>query len=231
MEKNETALKLLKCLKELKGILMYTEKISLRDFFKQNKMNQRIGTILVNGGIVKNLGSRGRSAKFVWNSIEPNYKMAEEVLKRANNSVNEYKKEKRKLNKIEKPIKYRDKIESITKYQEGLIKLNHLLKYTSKISLSKFLKENNLSFKIGVALQELNVIENTSKSKKYPEYKWITTEPNYDMAKKLLEKVNIRTDENIRPVVKKVKTINRKDYSITKLLFGLIKIKTKYIYS
>ncbi len=229
MEQNETTLKCLNALVELKDLLKYTEKIPLRKFFADKKLNQRIGTVLVNGGIIKNLGSRGLSAKYVWNTIEPNYKMAEEVIKRANEAVNDYKREKRKKDNKLNPKKKKTKVESVTKYQEALIKLEHLLKYTSKVNLTNFLEVNNLSFKIGMALQDLGIIQNVSKSKKFPEYKWITNEPNYEMAKALLNKVNIRTDVQLPKFKEKVE-LNKIDYAVTKLMFGLINIKTKYVY-
>ncbi|WNH10088.1 hypothetical protein [Thalassobellus suaedae] len=227
MKTNETVLAYLDALKELKTILEETEKVPLRKFFESKKLNQRTGTIMVNGGLIKNLGSRGISARYVWNTIEPNYKMAEELIKRANEAVNDYKKNKRKDSKLNR--KKKAKVETVTKYQEAIIKLHHILQYTTRINMRDFLVKNHLSFKIGKVIQDLQIIENISKSKRGPEYKWIAGEPTYEMAKMILEKVNIRTDIHL-PKPKKIKKSDKVNYTETKLLFGLITIRTKHFY-
>lgn len=72
----------LKILKDLKTILTYNPKSSIAEFISKNKLSKNFAQIITNGGLVKNTGGVGKSSYWIWNTIEPNYHMAEELQKR-----------------------------------------------------------------------------------------------------------------------------------------------------
>jgi hypothetical protein len=86
-KREETEKKYLQALLSLKNVLEYTDKISLREFARKNSVNTKFANVLVNGGILKHNGLRGSGAKYSWNTIDPNIKMAQEVLNRISKTV------------------------------------------------------------------------------------------------------------------------------------------------
>lgn len=140
----DVSLKYLDALKELKNILGYTKKIGLTDFCLKNGIATKAGKELVAGGILKNLGGKGVSAEYEWDTIEPNLKMATELQRRVNKSQSEYYQEKKKKKETPKEMRAIEfephfqelktsengRLESTTKrYFFGLIKIKTIYNY------------------------------------------------------------------------------------------------------
>ena len=81
---NKTKEKYLKALIDLKLAMSYNPKINITGFCKDYGLNTNTAWQLTNGGIVLNRGKQGRGVEYVWNTIIPNIKMAEELINRVN---------------------------------------------------------------------------------------------------------------------------------------------------
>lgn len=127
--KEETIEKYFKALTELKMILEYQPKIGLQPFCVKKGLNKNASVHIMNGGLVKNIGSRGKGAEYVWNTINPNLKMAKELLKRCNISSKVAMRKTR--GSFKTIVKYLKTDYTITEYLWGLIKIK--TKYYYKI--------------------------------------------------------------------------------------------------
>lgn len=97
-----TSEKYLNILKELREILKFTDKLSLRSYLESKGSGSRCQAEIMKGGIVKNIGGKAKTARYVWNTIEPNIKMAKELQYRVNNA---YRKEEVKILKKSSDLK------------------------------------------------------------------------------------------------------------------------------
>ena len=61
-------------------------KINLREMCREFHLSKSAATEMVRGGLIKNLGTKGRGAYYQWNTILPNEKMARELINRVNPS-------------------------------------------------------------------------------------------------------------------------------------------------
>ncbi len=59
-------------------------KINLSGMCRELNLSKSAATEIVRGGLIKNLGTKGRGANYKWNTILPNEKMARELLNRVN---------------------------------------------------------------------------------------------------------------------------------------------------
>ena len=64
-------------------------KINLSRMCRELNLSNSAATEMVRGGLIKNLGTRGRGAYYQWNTILPNEKMARELINRVNYRGNE----------------------------------------------------------------------------------------------------------------------------------------------
>ncbi len=120
---------------------------------------------------------------------------------------------------------------NIVKYLAALLRLHTILCATNRVSMMKFSIDNSLSKNLSTVLSKGGVIKCIKKGK-FSEWEWCTIPPNKHMAIKVLKEFAILNPER-RPYEKKVSVVNARvleSYNI-KLLFGLITIKVKPIYS
>jgi hypothetical protein len=82
---DKTVQKYFLALRELRAILKHGGNVALLKFCEEKGLSKNANTQLVQGGILKNIGGRGLSANWKWNTIEPNMMMAKETLDRCNN--------------------------------------------------------------------------------------------------------------------------------------------------
>ena len=61
-------------------------RINLSGMCRELNLSKSAATEMVRGGLIKNLGTRGRGAYYEWNTILPNEKMARELINRVNPS-------------------------------------------------------------------------------------------------------------------------------------------------
>ena len=64
-------------------------KMSLSGICRDLNLSKSAATEMVRGGLIKNLGTKGRGAYYQWNTILPNEKMARELINRVNYRSNE----------------------------------------------------------------------------------------------------------------------------------------------
>jgi len=64
-------------------------KINLSGMCRELNLSKSAATEIVRGGLIKNLGTKGRGANYKWNTILPNEKMARELINRVNYRANE----------------------------------------------------------------------------------------------------------------------------------------------
>lgn len=82
-QKKKTTEKYLRVLQELYGKTLTPTYMSLRDIEKSWNLTHLFGSEVLKGGLVKFTGEKdGYTRQYVWNTIHPNYKMAEELRKR-----------------------------------------------------------------------------------------------------------------------------------------------------
>lgn len=128
-----------------------------------------------------------------------------------------------------------------TPFEEKMLtilkELHLILKNTSKITMTDYLKKKGLSESKSLKiLVEGGIIENQAKSKRYPIWVWKTIEPNIHMAKKFVEEYN-KVNEVKEQIKNREERKSRKRvsnarllYTTTKYLWGLITIKKEYHY-
>lgn len=88
MRKDETIKKHLEVLKILKEVVKYNPKLSMSKFMKDHKLSNNAAHALTKGKIIINTGGKGYGKNYIWNTIEPNIKMAEEWLNRMQENAN-----------------------------------------------------------------------------------------------------------------------------------------------
>lgn len=64
-------------------------KINLSGICRELNLSKSAATEIVRGGLIKNLGTKGRGVNYKWNTIMPNEKMARELINRVNYRGNE----------------------------------------------------------------------------------------------------------------------------------------------
>ncbi len=131
-------------------------------------------------------------------------------------------------------------------YFEMLKELNNILKYTDKISMRSFLSSKGLGGNAGTIMVKNEIITATGNNRAM-RYVWNSISPTLEMARELQKRTNAYSVECQRKSVKKrispqvvienISTPTPKvikntiiDYTITKYLFGIVKIKKQYHY-
>ena len=86
--KQSTVKKYLSALKQIRFniVELGDNKINLSRMCRELNLSHSAATEMVRGGLIKNLGTRGRGAYYEWNTILPNEKMARELINRVNPS-------------------------------------------------------------------------------------------------------------------------------------------------
>ena len=85
--KQSTVKKYLSALKQIRFniVELGNNKINLSGMCRELNLSKSASTEIVRGGLIKNLGTKGRGANYKWNTILPNEKMARELIIRVNN--------------------------------------------------------------------------------------------------------------------------------------------------
>jgi hypothetical protein len=136
------------------------------------------------------------------------------------------------------------------RYLTTLKELHRILEYTDRINMSNFVRSNNLNRNISVVLQNGGIISNAGGKSTSARYKWTSIPPNMAMVKKIIDectKISLEYNEKSKAkrmktqpqpqpqtqtqTVDEVKKCEMLVNSTTRLLFGLIKIKTTYKYN
>jgi hypothetical protein len=123
---------------------------------------------------------------------------------------------------------------NILKYLGVLKSLKLILDNTSKLSMMSFSENNNVSKNLSTVMQRGGVIKMT-KQGRYPEWKWISIEPNRHMAIKVLKeftKLNPpreRKENKQKTLFDKQEQIKQQivKYYEIKFFFGLITFKIR----
>jgi len=106
----ESILKYLQLLKDLKLILDNTSRLSINDFCKKQNVTTNLGVVLRKGGIIK-LIQKGRYTQWEWISIEPNRNMAIKTLQELTKLHRPKKKQIKKIKGISvEPKKQKEKV-------------------------------------------------------------------------------------------------------------------------
>ena len=86
--KQSTVKKYLSALKQIRFniVELGDNKINLSRMCRELNLSNSAATEMVRGGLIKNLGTKGRGAYYQWNTILPNEKMARELINRVNPS-------------------------------------------------------------------------------------------------------------------------------------------------
>lgn len=89
--RQSTVIKYLSALKQIRFniVELGDNKINLSGICRELNLSKSAATEIVKGGLVKNLGTRGKGVNYVWNTILPNEKMARELINRVNYRSNE----------------------------------------------------------------------------------------------------------------------------------------------
>ena len=84
--RQSTVTKYLSALKQIRFniVELGNNKINLSGMCRELNLSKSAATEIVRGGLIKNLGTKGRGANYKWNTILPNEKMARELLNRIN---------------------------------------------------------------------------------------------------------------------------------------------------
>lgn len=128
--KEDTVLKYLKVLQELKTTLDNTPFLNMDAFSRKHKVSKNFSPVLIKGGIVK-YNPSGRHSKYEWITIVPNKHMAARVLAGVNEYNNKYRRKPHTKGKLKgnsktfHPVK--ESLPTVHHYQMnllfGLIKL------------------------------------------------------------------------------------------------------------
>ncbi|MCG9971025.1 hypothetical protein [Christiangramia crocea] len=142
---------------------------------------------------------------------------------------------------------YQVKKDDVLNCYNALKDLKKILEYTPNVNLTEYANKNDLNNNFGTVLKEGGILEHNGIRGVGSEWKWVSkVEPSRDMAKETLKRIN----QKIAALNKKYsskKTSNKKEnkstsesqilinterlsFSITKLLWGLISVKTIYHY-
>jgi len=126
------------------------------------------------------------------------------------------------------------------KYLESLRELHKVLKYTDRISLTKFMNKNSLNKNFANIIIKGGLIKTNGVKGAGTRYEWITIDPNIKMSSKVIEEVNKESLKGMQKTrggarvgsgrkTKEVENRLLESYT-TNLLWGLIKITTKLNY-
>jgi len=85
MKKEETVMKYLDALKELKVVLKHTDRLSFLKYAVDNNLSKNFPNVMIKNKLILNKGGKANTARYHWNTIPPNVKMAERVLDECNN--------------------------------------------------------------------------------------------------------------------------------------------------
>jgi len=140
------------------------------------------------------------------------------------------------------------------KYLNALTELHTVLKHTDKVNLGDFVGKHKLSSIFNQTLRESKIIKNNGGVARSASYEWVSITPNIHMAKAFIKeqhsiakRYNTKrksinclvppkkiVKSNANPTIQNNILTNVKDHKLvaseTRYFFGLIKIKTKYIY-
>jgi hypothetical protein len=179
MKKNDvTVLKYLDAIKYFKHKIEVEKNYSFANLQKDKKISGKIGVIMVNGGLCKNVSTSLKFPKWIWITIEPNYHMAEKIV----NILREQNRENHEINfkKKEKGMKTKVRQSTIEKYVNILVELKTMLKYTDEIEMTKYMRENKISNSFVAVLSQLNIIKCISR---HPSrWEWVGDNPSKKMA-------------------------------------------------
>ena len=89
--RQSTVSKYLLALKQIRFniVELGNNKINLSGICREFNLSKSAATEIIRGGLVKNLGTKGKGVNYVWNTILPNEKMARELVNRVNYRGNE----------------------------------------------------------------------------------------------------------------------------------------------
>jgi len=89
--RQSTVKKYLSALKQIRFniVELGNNKINLSGICRELNLSKSAATEMVRGGLIKNLGTKGRGANYKWNTILPNEKMARELINRVNYRSNQ----------------------------------------------------------------------------------------------------------------------------------------------
>lgn len=89
--RQSTVVKYLSALKQIRFniVELGNNKMSLSGMCRDLNLSKSAATEIIKGGLVKNLGTKGRGANYKWNTILPNEKMARELINRVNYRSNQ----------------------------------------------------------------------------------------------------------------------------------------------
>jgi len=79
-----TEKKYLDALNDLYSVLKYTDSLSLTRFMTDNGLSKNFAIVIKKGGLISTNGLKSKGAKYKWETIKPNIKMAKEVVDRIN---------------------------------------------------------------------------------------------------------------------------------------------------
>lgn len=128
----------------------------------------------------------------------------------------------------------RAKEQNIEKYLKVLQELKMILDHTPHLSMLKFSEKHNVTKNLSTVLQKGGIIKLTKKGR-FPQWQWISIEPNKHMAAKTLQELSklnpprkkeIKNQNTILDRPKKTKK-SIVDYYEIKMLFGLITFRIK----
>lgn len=218
-----------KALKDLKSDLSNTQDFSIANFMKEHRLGTKFSAAAQNLNIIRRSGSL-KSPNWEWTSTDPNRFITKRVLDEMYN-IN---RASRKKSNIRKKVSGA-KPSTIDKYVNSLRNLQVILKSTGDISMFEFSNTNRISKGFSTAASKAGIIKYESNK-----WKWIAGDVNSEMAKRViseLSKLNpprkTKKNTSLSKEFCTFKTIpKRKEiaYFETRLLFGLIKLKTKANY-
>jgi len=126
------------------------------------------------------------------------------------------------------------------KYLNALRDLQQVLKYTNKISLTKFMNDNSLNKNFSTIIVKGGLIKTNGSIGAGIKYEWNTIDANINMAKEVHIKVNQISNDGVKKTRggkregsgRKTKLIENRflESYTTYFFFGLIKIKTELNY-
>ena len=89
--RQSTVSKYLLALKQIRFniVELGNNKINLSGICREFNLSKSAATEIIRGGLVKNLGTKGKGVNYVWNTILPNEKMARELVNRVNYRANQ----------------------------------------------------------------------------------------------------------------------------------------------
>lgn len=195
--------KLLKVLKELKHELKKPKIMSMSKFIGELDL-QNYNSFIIGMQKAKVLKKTGcpNNWKWEWISGEPSLKMVDKIFE-----------EKYKYNKNDKSVLKISKEENVLKYFNFLKKMKLILDNTDTIKMTSFVSKNNCSIYTPSVLRDGKIIEST-RNGKATKWKWISIEPNRDMAIRTIQKITAINDEETEKRKKKREAQRAKEIKV-----------------